>query len=216
MKNLFKPLFALAIIATTFTSCMEKDNTDYDAINLKEEQTLDSILSSERTKIAAYVQSNFSAPVEDTVSFRFNYLNKTAKRGIWYQVITPATDNTYEYKALSYQQLAAPTVKLKYKAMLLNGTVVQSDEQGSTYAFNTSSPNIFNNAWFFSFFPYAVKFNGQDVKIGGLGGLTREGLKKGSVIRVVTPSIWAFGSNNVGQIPANSPLVYEFEVMTIE
>ena len=217
MKNLLGGIAAVAILATTFTSCNKTDDFDYEDYYMKQEQSVDSLLSAEKTKIQAYVDEHFTNPIEDTVSIKYQYLTKkSAKRGIWYEVISTPTDNSYEYKAVSSQQLTAPTFKAKYTAKLLNGTVVQSDTQGGQYSFTSSSNNVFNNAWYFAFFPYAVKFNGNDVKINGLGGLTKDGLKKGSKIKVIVPSLWAFGATKVGDIPANSPLVYEFEVLEIQ
>ncbi|WDF68256.1 hypothetical protein PQ465_18415 [Sphingobacterium oryzagri] len=217
MKNLFKPLFALAIIAATFTSCMEKDNTDYDAENLKSEQRMDSLLSAENNRIQTYLAANSaSAWIKDTITFSYRFLDKKPTRGIYYQVVSEPTDNTYEYKITNTGaslSIVMPKLKLKYKASLLDGTVVQSDETGSDYSLGVSNPAIFNDAWFYSFLPYSIKFNNQDYYIYGL---TKNGLKKGSKFKMVTPSLWAFKSSSTAKMPANSPLVYEFEVMTIE
>lgn len=217
MKNLFSALSVAALMAFTFTSCNDSIDVDYEQQILEQEKAIDSLLTLEKAKIEDYVDANFSNPVEDTVQIRYTYLNKgPVKRGIWYEILSAPTDNSYEYKAVNTQQLTAPTFKAKYTAKLLNGTVVQSDLEGSQYSFTSNSNNIFNNAWYFAFFPYAVKFNGIDVKISGLGGLTKDGLKKGSKIRLVTPSLWGFGANKIGDIPANSPLVYEIEVLEIQ
>jgi len=71
-------------------------------------------------------------------------------------------------------------------------------------------------AWFYSFYPYSIELNAQERV---LGGLTEEGLKVGSKFAVVVPSYLAYGSvsktTDLGTIPANSPLVYEFEVLEI-
>lgn len=217
MKNLFGLFAALAILATSITSCNKTDDFDYDEYYRQQERAIDSLLDTEKTKIEAYVQANFTNPIQDTVTIKYSFLTKkSAKRGIWYEIISPPSDNSYEYKAISTTQLSSPTFKAKYTAKLLNGTTVQSDTQGSQYSFSGTNTNLFNNAWYFAFFPYAVKFNNIDVKIQGLGGLTKDGLKKGSKIRLITPSLWAFGANKVGDIPANSPLVYEFEVLEIQ
>ncbi|MCA5003877.1 FKBP-type peptidyl-prolyl cis-trans isomerase [Sphingobacterium bovistauri] len=217
MKYLFSILSVAALLATTFTACNKSDDFDYEEYYKQQEQAVDSLLSAEKLKIENYVDEHFDNPIEDTVSIKYSYLSKkTAKRGIWYEILSQPTDNTYEYKATSSQQLTVPTLKLKYTAKLLNGTVVQSDLQGGQYSFSSNSNNLFNQAWHFAFFPYTVKFNAIDVKIHGLGGLTKDGLKKGSKIRVITPSLWAFGGTKVGDIPANSPLVYEFEVLEIQ
>lgn len=217
MKNLFSTLSVAALMAFTFTSCNESIDVDYEQQILEQEKAIDSLLTLERTKIEDYVDANFSNPKEDTVRVKYSLLEKgSVKRGIWYEILSEPTDNTYEYKAVNTQQLTAPTFKAKYTAKLLNGTVVQSDLDGSQYSFTSNSNNVFNNAWYFAFFPYAVKFNGVDVKINGLGGLTKDGLKKGSKIRLVTPSLWAFGGNTINNIPPNSPLVYEIEVLEIQ
>lgn len=219
MKNLFSTLTAAVLMAITFNSCNDSVDVDYEQQILQQERAIDSILSAEKIKIEEYVDLHFQNEVEDTVKIRYTYLDKgQVNRGIWYEILNPPTDNSYEYKAngTSYQSLIPPTFKAKYTAKLLNGTVVQSDLQGTQYSFTTGSNNVFNNSWYFAFFPYAVKFNGVDVKISGLGGLTKDGLKKGSKIRYITPSLWAFGGNKVGDIPANSPLVYEIEVLEIQ
>ncbi|GGH05912.1 hypothetical protein FAZ19_04495 [Sphingobacterium alkalisoli] len=216
MKNLLKPLFAFAIVATTFTSCMEKDDTDYDAIYLREEQIIDSIFSAQKLVIEDYVDMHFDNAKEDTIKLTYRYLNKSIKRGIWFEVLSEPTDDTYEYKVNPNSTQGAPIYpkwKLKYKASLLNGTVVQEDSEGTEYSFNTNNPNVYNNAWFISFIPYSLKYSGKDFIYEGL---TKNGLKKGSKFRMVTPSYFAFASTAKDKIPANSPLVYEFEVLEIE
>ncbi|MGO3306332.1 MAG: FKBP-type peptidyl-prolyl cis-trans isomerase [Sphingobacterium sp.] len=48
-----------------------------------------------------------------------------------------------------------------------------------------------------------------------MAGLTTEGLRKGSVIKFVTPSPWAYDAKELEKIPANSPLYFEMEVVDI-
>lgn len=217
MKNLFKPLIALAVVAMTFTSCMEKDNTDYEAENLKIEQRTDSLLSVQNKSIESYIAANSTTSwTKDTVTFSYYYLDKKPARGIYYQVISEPTDNTYEYKITNTGanlSVVLPKLKLKYKATLLDGTVVQEDETGSDYSLGVPNPTIFNDAWYYSFLPYSIKFNNQEYFTNGL---TKNGLKKGSKFKMVTPSMWAFKSASTTKIPANSPLVYEFEILSIE
>ncbi|MFD1768602.1 FKBP-type peptidyl-prolyl cis-trans isomerase [Sphingobacterium suaedae] len=218
MKKLLKPLFAVAIAAVSFTSCMEKDNTDYEAQYRKEEQAIDSILNKQKTQIQDYVASTeaFEGATADTVTFRYQYLDKRTTRGIYYKVVQAPTDNSYEYKLQSNgSQLAYvwPTVKLKYKATLLDGTLVKEDATGTDYSFASANTKIMNQSWVYAFFPYSITFNGDVVPVGGL---TKDGLKKGSIFRMVTPSQWAFGARtDVDKVPANSPIVYEFEVLEI-
>lgn len=216
MKTLFKLLFAFAITTTAFTSCMDKDDTDYEGLQRKEESRVDSLLAAQKTEIEAYAHTEFTNPIQDTVNINLPLLNKKVKRGIWYEVVSAPTDDTYEYKIINSGtglNLVYPKLKLKYKASLLNGTVVKSDDTGGNYDLGVNSPNVFNNVWFYSFFPYSIQWNGEDRIVGGL---TRDGLKKGSIFRVVSPSYWAFDDRTVGDIGANSPLVYEFEVIEIQ
>ena len=221
MKNLFKLLFAVVLTGVAFTSCM-KDNDDYgnqEEELRKQEKDIDDLLTAQKIKIDEYINSNdfFTNPIEDTIKMVYNFIDqKNTKRGIWYEVITEGVDESYEYKITfnGYQfQYVFPTIKLKYKAFLLDGTLVQSDEEGSTYNFGTASNRIVNTAWIYSFFPYSIKYNGEN-RI--LQGLTKNGLQKGSKFRMITPSYWAFGSATNDKIPANSPLVYEFEVLEIQ
>ena len=214
MKNLLKPLFAFAIVATTFIAC-NNDDYDYEGEREKirqQEQELDNIFSAEAVKIKEYALANFLEPQEDTLKYRYQVLDKTIKRGLWYDIETEPSeedDKAYEYK-LNSAGVTFPRVKLKYTAKLLDGTVVESDE--GDYDLSQTS-RIINTAWKISFIPYSIKLNGDPMIIGGL---TKNGLKKGSIIRVISPSPWAYGATKTDKIPANSPLVYEFEVLSIQ
>lgn len=220
MKNLFKPLIALAVIATSFTACMDKgDDVDYEAQYLQEERRIDSILSNQKTAIQAYVAAEFTTPVAvaDTATFTLPRLGKKVGRGMYYQVLSAPTDNTYEYK-FNGSSFVVPTVKVKYWVSTLNKTVVHKDEVGGTYTLNTQNTG-YNYVWMYSFYPYSITYNGVQLKIDqagfNFGGLTKDGLKAGSKFRVITPSLWVFDTTTVGTIPPNQPLVYEFEVVSI-
>lgn len=224
MKNLFSLLAVAAVMATTFTSCNKDDDYDY-AKELekakKAEEKLDSLFSAQHLLIQDYVETNFTNPIEDTVTYRFNYIDKKIKRGIFYQIDSEPTDNSYEYKGQivnsmygSYFAPILPKVKLKYSAKLLNGTVVGEDATGSDFDLSTMANTIFNNAWQIAFVPYSIQYNGETRVFGGL---TSQGLKKGSKIKMITPSPWAFHERAIGTtIPANSILIYEFEVISIQ
>ncbi len=213
MKKLFKTLFVGFLVAGFISACNKDDNEDYLKQFEEQELRIDSILNAQKIKIEEYVDANLADAKEDSIYYNYRYINKKTKRGIWYRVESEPTDNTYEYKVNSTASaLIYPVAKLKYSAKLLDGTEVESDETGSTYNFGLTSSKI-NSAWIISFFPYAIKLNGDDIVVGGL---TKNGLKKGSKITVVTPSPFAYGSAAQSNIPANSPLVYEFEVLEIE
>lgn len=217
MKTLFKTVMFAAVGAVLFASCNDSsDNYDYEAEYLKQDKAIDSLLSAQKLKIDEYTDSHSELSWKaDTVLYPFYFLDKKTPRGIQYAIINEATDETYEYQYnpnTSGVRVVLPKVKLKYTASLLNGTVVESELTGSDFDFNQSS-NVINTAWLISFVPYSVKFNG-DVKL--IGGLTEKGLKKGNKVKVIVPSIWAYGSKSSDKIPANSPLVYEFEVLEIK
>lgn len=212
MKNLFGKLLIVLTVAVGFASCMKEDGND-DWIKQAEEQerVIDSILTADKNKIKEYIEEHLPDAVEDTVTFDFQYLGKSnVKRGMWYKVQQLPTDDSYEYQ-VEGNAYKYPKVKLNYTAKLLDGTVVESAE-GENFNFAIQS-SIINNAWFVSFFPYAIRLNSNDIPVGGL---TKDGLKKGSIITVVTPSRYAYASTAKTDIPANSPLVYEFEVISIE
>lgn len=213
MKKIFKTALVIALSTFMFSSCMDKgDDTDYDAEVLKAEKQLDSLLSAQKIKIEAYKNEFMPTAVEDSLTLNLNRLNKKVKRGIWYSVVNEPTDNAYTYSLTSSgNALTYPKLKLKYTAKLLNNTVVESDLLGSDYNLGIQSNKI-TSIWLTSFFPYSIKFNGSDAVIGGL---TKNGLKKGSKFKVITPSYLAYGSSSQATIPANSPLVYEFEVLEI-
>lgn len=233
MKNLFKTVLFAAIGAVTFVSCNSKDDFDYEGERqrvLEQEKLIDAQLSKESIEIEDYVTANFGSGAQaDSLLIPFQVLEKKVKRGFWYDVVTTPTEEddkayTWELTTSGYSYIAKPAkVKLKYTAKLLDGTIVESDLEGSNYditPFKTDS-KVFTSTWYYTFIPYSIKNNSNNTVIGGF---TKNGLKKGSKIRVVTPSIYAYGSvakeadgtNTLVKIPANSPLVYEFEVLSIQ
>lgn len=215
MKNLIKPILAIAIVAVSFTSCMdESDPIDYTEQNRKIEARVDSVLDAQKEATEAYALAEFDNPVQDTVLFPLDYLGKDVERGIWYDVISEPTDDEYEYEVNS-TGVVYPTVKVKYSVKsLTTGETYIEDAAGSAYVLGgaNANPNVINQIWQTAFFPYSLSYNGRTLYANGL---TKDGLKTGSKIKVVTPSVWAFDTQNVGDIPANTPLVYEFEVLDI-
>jgi FKBP-type peptidyl-prolyl cis-trans isomerase FkpA len=221
MKNLLGLLAAVAFMATTFTSCNKSDGYNYEeqleAIR-KEEMKIDTLLIQQKIAIEKYVTDNFTNAIEDTTKVAFQVLDKKVKRGIWYEIISPATDNTYEYKLNASQNgVVYPTWKLKYKVnSLTSETPIFSDQEGTNYTLTgTTNNNIFTQAWIIALFPAKYKVNGQDINYIGL---TKDGQKKGSKIRVIVPSLYAYGAQGLSakNIAANTPLVYEFEILEIQ
>lgn len=229
MKTLFKPLLLLAFAAVAFSSCMKSnDDTDYEAEYLKQEKALDSLFTAERTTIQSYLNGNDEYEwEEDTVTISLPRLGKTIKRGIWYTVLAEPTseDDLYEYKAQNvgygqYQIVAPSNVKLKYSVYSLDSTTpLKEDAAGSEYSFTNTNTNL-TAVWFIGFSPYTAKFEGENVNLGLLAGLTEKGLQKNSKIRIISPSYWLTpvysGQQTPDYLPSNAPAIYEFEVLDIK
>ncbi|MBE8722276.1 hypothetical protein C4F40_16240 [Sphingobacterium sp. Ka21] len=200
---------------------MKDNSAENEANQRRQEEAIAASLAEDKIKIEKYLLDNPSeAPEgwqEDETEYPLTLIEKKPKRGFWFEVLevpTEEDDEAYTHELSSSGGLVAPKVKVTYTASLLDGTEVQGETNGSfDFATFTSNSSVYNSVWFVSFFPKSIRKDGSDINIGGL---TAKGLKKGSKIRVVSPSYWAFGANKVGDIPANSPLVYEFEVLTIE
>ncbi|MDR2284973.1 MAG: hypothetical protein LBE37_17295 [Sphingobacterium sp.] len=218
MKNLFKTVLFAAVGVTMFASCNSKNDFDIEAERariLEQEKIIDAQLSKEKSEVEKYVTEHFDgAGISDTTKVRYSEYQTIRTRGIWYEILKEPTDNKYEYKIdQSGQQLyiVYPKVKINYTVKLLDGTVVESGQEEN---FNLAQNfPIRTQIWNFSFAPAKIKHNSNEY---ATDGLTKLGLKQGSKIRVVTPSLWAYGTRVKDKIPVNSPLVYEFEVLTIE
>jgi len=203
MKHANK-LFFLIFGAIIFLGACNKDNNDdwireqarKDSI---ERARIDKVIAEQAPLLKAFVENpanNWNNPILDTAS------------GIWYEILAPGDESSYTYKSNS-NGLVAPSIEAKYKGQLLNGTVFDQTDESSpnkkTAKFNLSQVII---AWRFAFFPQKID---QQV----IGGLTERGLKKDSKIRFITPSPWGYDTAARDKIPANSPLVFEIEVINI-
>lgn len=220
LKTLFKPLLAVVLATVTFTSCMDDNTEENEAQWLQEEKAIDSLLTAEKTKIEEYMDTHQPELEDgmwqkDTVKFDLPRLGKSPERGIWFEVLAEPTEEdneAYTYTMNNYGVIP-PKVKVKYTVSLLNDKEVRNKEGDYDFATSKQNSEVFNQAWEFAFYPATVSYNETSYP---MFGLTKEGLKKGSKIRIITPSLWAFGSRNIEDIPANSPLVYTFEVLSIQ
>lgn len=230
MKTLLKPLVVLLGVVVAFSSCMNDTSAEDEARQRQEEEAFEALLAEEKTEIDAYLNANPSqAPggwQEDDREVTLHTIGRTVKTGIRFEVLevpTEEDDEAYEYElAGGGQSVVYPTVRVNYSVSLLDADEddepVQSGENSQfDFATFSQTSRIYTPAWEFSFFPNSYTLNGESISYVGL---TENGLKKGSHIRVITPSVWAYGANVMeadgGTIPANSPLVYEFEVLGIE
>jgi len=223
MKTLFKPLIVLAVTAIAFSSCMKDTSAEDEAAQRELEQKILAQFEADAEEIEEFISlsENPSEWEKDDTDFAFPTIGKTIKRGFWFEVLVDPIpeegEEEYEYKlnqnSTSNLPVALPEVKVTYSVSSLDGEVYQSGEEKlidlATFVSNTE---VFNATWYYSFIPKAIEYNEQDYEVGGL---TTKGLRKGSKIRVLAPSYFAFGENTNGEIPANSPLLYEFDVLDI-
>ncbi|MGJ1324292.1 FKBP-type peptidyl-prolyl cis-trans isomerase [Sphingobacterium faecium] len=208
MKNFTKTLFAMLAIIIAFASCSKSD----DFSKLVEEQRIKDSIENARIEnlkkeqapqLKSFAIKNFTNPKLDTAT------------GIWYDLIAEGDDASYAYQISSGGYLLYPTAVVNYKVNLLNGsdkgTLVDESKEGSpaTFTINKERVILF---WQFAFFPKKLSFQGKEVNIGGL---TVKGLKKGSKIKAVAPSPFAYDQNSNEKVPKNSPLYSEIEVVSI-
>lgn len=205
-NKLFLLIFGVILL---FAAC---NKTDFDELG-REQERQDSIERARIKKIITEQAPLLKAYVENPSNGWTNPILDTSQ-GIWYEILTNGQEDSYTYKRNGAGQIIAPTAEVKYKGQLLNGTVFdQTDEQSTnkkTFTFSLAQDII--PAWKIAFLPQKIPYNGQDYAVGGL---TSTGLKKGSKIRFVTPSPWGYHTRERDKIPANSPLVFEIEVVNI-
>lgn len=209
MKHANKILFLLFGALIVFSACSKND---FDEIQ-RENEKQDSIRRARIQKVLADQEPILRAYVQDP-SNGWTNPRRNDSTGIWYEVLAVGQSDSYTYKLNSVGQIVAPTVEVKYKGQLLNGTVFDeaSDSSSSKKSFKTSLGANIIPAWVYAFIPSTFTYNGQSIPTFGL---TNSGLKKGSKIRFVTPSPWGYDDKANEKIPANSPLVFEIEVIDI-
>lgn len=202
---------AFLCLGMIFASC-NKDNIDYDAIEEKMRQELIRQYKSKKQQaqvIKDYATAKFNSPKLSSDSI-----------GIWYEVINEGTGDPFDYTTSN------PKISVNYKGELIDGTVFAATKEGTPANYSnyritfteTTLGQFLGLCWGYAFLPESINNNGIESKIYGL---LPKGLKKGSKIRLITPSVWGFDNRTykIGDgpsIPADSPLVYTIEVVSIE
>ncbi|MGJ1391848.1 FKBP-type peptidyl-prolyl cis-trans isomerase [Sphingobacterium spiritivorum] len=194
MRRIGHGILLMVISIIGFTSCMD-DGDFFDPKKRFEE---------EKPIIKAYVTEKFPEAVYDSVT------------GIWYKVLESGTAGSYTYKVkdTANSKLIQANVKVKYSVRLTNGVEIDKSPADTGMNMlvganlNTGAKSVIN-AWLYAFFPKKIgEYN--------LNGLTVNGLQKGAKIRLVTPSLWAYGHQSVGKVPEDAPLDFTIEVMDIK
>ncbi|PUV23620.1 FKBP-type peptidyl-prolyl cis-trans isomerase [Sphingobacterium athyrii] len=214
MKKLLSTLFFGLTLASIFFASCNKDNFDYAAWEREqlEKQRIQDSINNKRVEeqfpiIKKYVADNQLQNVQ--------YIDSL---GLAYQLLATGDEASYSYSFNSNGAIIAPDATVKYIGKLVpSGTIFQQTEEGKTATLNLSQVIT---AWQIAFLPKSISYNGKDIPTGGL---TSKGLKKGSKIRIITPSPWAYGdtgkqgsSSSDVSIPAKSPLDFTIEVVDIK
>jgi FKBP-type peptidyl-prolyl cis-trans isomerase len=98
------------------------------------------------------------------------------------------------------------SVYVNYVGKFLNGTVFDTSIESVARANNIFSSNR-------RYAPLDVRFGYGQVIPGFEFALSK--MEKGDKATVFMPSLYGYGSNPVGSIPANSPLAFELEIVNI-
>jgi FKBP-type peptidyl-prolyl cis-trans isomerase FkpA len=207
MKNITKFLMAFLCLGMIFASCSKSDGIDWAAEQEKQRLEMiriDSTRKAQAPLLEQYAKTHFQNPV------------KSDSSGIWYEVLAVGQADSYDYKN------GYPSISVNYTGQLTdqNGTIFSKSKEGTPANFSNLLLAIRQNfgvCWYYAFVPQTLNQNGQDAK---LGGLLPKGLQKGSKIRFVSSSVFAYdnqeykGTENV-TVPKNSPVVYTIEVTDI-
>jgi len=200
MNNLFKFLCVASVSILAFSSCTKTDNS-YEEELIRERERVDSTLNAQKNSLKIFAEQNFNNPILDTAT------------GIWWELLAPNENETYEYKLANagYLYVVPPTVKVIYKAELLSGAQVEGSLTPVEKIIGGGQG--FPMAWQFAFYPKKLTYNSKEYPVGGF---TAKGLKKGAKIRFVTSSVLAYDNVAKPNIPADSPLYYTIEITEIK
>lgn len=142
--------------------------------------------------------------------------------GIWYKVIKKGEREErqeYPYEIQEYQgrEAIVAAAVVKYEGRLVSdGTVFEktTKTEGDSIALELdlyTGESNYISAWMRAFFPKTIKVNNKDVDFGII---FEDGLNTGDEVRIVVPSMHAYGNSSRGKIPANSPLDFKIEVLS--
>lgn len=196
MKQFGKLIVLTALTASAFTSCI-KDQEYYDPA---------AQYQLEKPIIEEYAKTTLTNPVFDE------------ETGIWYEILNPGESGSYTYtvKDTSNQKVTYTEARVKYEGKLVKTGVVFDKFEADTGAimpiylnFTTGQIGMIMS-WNYVFIP---------TDIGGFNwdGIFTNGLQKGTKIRFVTPStLGYYNRSDIPKIPANSPLDFTVEVLSLK
>lgn len=144
---------------------------------------------------------------------------------LYYEVVNTGDPASYQYKTVpnpnnpSQDMVELPDLTLIFEGSLIQSNdVVHSNEDAEGDEVSLSRNNL-PTAWQAALLPQEIRYDEDGEPLSEpieIGGITRDGLKAGGIIRIVSPSYLLYGNSSFGNIPANSPMYYEIEVVNIE
>ncbi|MGB3066065.1 FKBP-type peptidyl-prolyl cis-trans isomerase [Sphingobacterium thalpophilum] len=219
MKNITKFLMAFLCLGIIFSAC-NKDNFDWDAY-YKEQAEKQRIQDSINKKRVEEQYPTIKKYVADNQLQNVQYIDSL---GMAYQILATGDESSYTYSFNSNRQIVAPNVTVEYIGKYVQtgsqykpeGTVFEKTEEGKTETKNLASRPV---VWHRAFLPQKIKYGQQEIAVGGI---TTTGMKKGSKIRIITPSPWGYGDSDQkaestgNTIPGKSILDYTIDVKDIK
>jgi|SRR5690606_13221185 len=219
MKNITKFLMAFLCLGIIFSAC-NKDNFDWDAY-YKEQAEKQRIQDSINKKRVEEQYPTIKKYVADNQLQNVQYIDSL---GMAYQILATGDESSYTYSFNSNGQIVAPNVTVEYIGKYVQtgsqykpeGTVFEKTEEGKTETKNLASRPV---VWHRAFLPQKIKYGQQEIAVGGI---TTTGMKKGSKIRIITPSPWGYGDSDQkaestgNTIPGKSILDYTIDVKDIK
>lgn len=188
MKKLIVGIVSLISFSALFTACLKNDNTNYP-------QPVDP--KTEKPKIDSFIKAKGYNMLHEIVLKDAS--NQNVSTGIRYEVVGDNWGDTINFKP----SLEKRNIKMKYTGTLLNGTVFDKTQDGSSRTL-----------------PLYVRHpsTGQDGFPGLVPGLfyVLEKVGKGAHVRVVIPSLYGYANRtDIQAIPANSPLFFDVEIVDV-
>ncbi|MEX2513971.1 MAG: FKBP-type peptidyl-prolyl cis-trans isomerase [Cyclobacteriaceae bacterium] len=154
---------------------------------ISEEENLDAVLIQDLQKIEDYVE---------TVENEYMRKETVGETGI----VLLFTEVVEEGELAAVKD----TLKVNYTGMLLDGTVFDTSIEQVARDNDMHNPSR-------NYEPYGVILGVSNVIEGWHWALSR--MKEGEKVTALIPSVYAYGNNKSGPIPANSVLIFEMDLV---
>ena len=171
MKKYYTYLIFVLFIALSFTSCIDNNDDAY-------EEYLKQLAEYQKQVSEQFIAD--SIIITDYLTTNDSVATYHEESGIYYNIISEGGD--------SYPN-STSIIAVKYKGMLLDGTVFDETEDDETVSFDLSG-----------------LISGWRIGIPLIGS--------GGKIILYLPSYYAYGSNESDNIPANSVLIFDVELVS--